>query len=197
MKFERVTMRGRHVWLEPAAIGHLDDLWTVAQHKALWAYMPTPARTLGEMTAFLSRAIQWGVEGTGQYFVQHDIVTGEVIGGTGYLNADHSHRRVEIGGTWVTPARQRTPVNTEAKLLMLRYAFESLGCIRVEFKVDSLNTRSLAALLRIGAQQEGTLRNHMVMPDGRFRHSVYFSVIQENWLDVAARLEALLDRPCT
>ena len=167
----------------------------VAQHQELWTYMPTPARTLGEMTAFLNRAIQWGVEGTGQYFVQCDAVTGEVIGGTGYLNAEHSHRRVEIGGTWVTPARQRTPVNTEAKLLMLRYAFESLGCIRVEFKVDSLNTRSLAALLRIGAQQEGTLRNHMVMSDGRLRHSVYFSVIQENWLDVAARLEALLHRP--
>jgi RimJ/RimL family protein N-acetyltransferase len=119
------------------------------------------------------------------------------VGSTGYLNIDRQHRRLEIGGTWIAPEWQRTACNTEAKLLQLTHAFETLGCNRVEFKTDSLNERSRAALLRIGATEEGTFRNHMVMPDGRLRHSVYFSVIESEWPRVRVRLEALLERKGT
>ena len=99
---------------------------------------------------------------------------------------------MEIGGTWVTPAWQRSAINTEAKYLQLRHAFETLGCIRVEFKTDSLNTQSRQALTRIGAVEEGTFRNHMVMPGGRMRHSVYFSITCEDWAAVKAHLEGLM-----
>jgi RimJ/RimL family protein N-acetyltransferase len=113
----------------------------------------------------------------------------EPVGSTSYLNIDRQHRRLEIGGTWITPAWQRSPINTEAKYLQLRHAFETLGCIRVEFKTDSLNTKSRQALTRIGAVEEGTFRNHMVMPGGRIRHSVYFSITSEDWPAVKAHLE--------
>ena len=119
---------------------------------------------------------------------------GEPVGATGYLNIDRHNRGLEIGGTWITPQWQRTACNTEAKYLQLRNAFETLGCIRVEFKTASLNAKSRAALLRIGAVEEGTMRNHIIMPDGRLRHSVYFSVIESKWPAVKARLEGMLER---
>jgi RimJ/RimL family protein N-acetyltransferase len=116
------------------------------------------------------------------------------VGSSGFHETDWHHRRTEIGATWVTPARQRTAINTEAKYLMLRHAFEDRGLLRVEFKTDSLNTKSRAALARIGATEEGTFRNHMVMPDGRSRHSVYFSIIAAEWPAVKERLERSLSR---
>ena len=114
------------------------------------------------------------------------------VGATSYLNIDQRNRKLEIGGTWIALQWQRTASNTEAKYLQLRHAFETLGCVRVEFKTDSLNERSRAALLRIGAVEEGTMRNHIIMPDGRFRHSVYFSVIDSEWPSVKSRLERML-----
>ena len=116
----------------------------------------------------------------------------ETIGSTRFMSIEPKHKRVEIGATFVTPARQRTPVNTEAKYLMLRYAFETLGRIRVEFKADSLNEKSRTALLRIGAKPEGIFRNHMIADSGRIRHSAYFSIIEGEWPDVKARLERMM-----
>jgi RimJ/RimL family protein N-acetyltransferase len=107
---------------------------------------------------------------------------------------DLANRRLEIGWTWYARAFQRTGVNTESKYLLLKHAFETLGAVRVEFKTDSLNARSRAALLRIGATEEGTLRNHMITWSGRLRHSVYYSVIAEEWPDVRRRLEEKLAR---
>ena len=115
----------------------------------------------------------------------------QVVGSTSDLNIDRidrQHRRVEIGGTWVTPAWQRSAINTEAKYLQLRHAFETLGCIRVEFKTDALNTTSRQELARIGATEEGTFRNHMIMPGGRIRHGVYGSVTDNEWPRVKAHL---------
>ena len=117
-----------------------------------------------------------------------------VVGSTRYLSIDAHHRRLEIGYTWIAPAWQRTAVNTEAKLLQLRHAFDSLAALRVEFKTDSLNDKSRAALRGIGAVEEGTMRNHMVTDSGRRRHSVYFSVIEEEWPRVRQHLEARLAR---
>jgi RimJ/RimL family protein N-acetyltransferase len=117
---------------------------------------------------------------------------GRVIGSTRYANIDRAHRRVEIGWTWVARAWQRTAVNTEAKYLLLRHAFETLGCIRVELKTDSLNAQSRAAILRIGAREEGIFRNHMITASGRIRHTVYFSITDAEWPEVKSRLEAKL-----
>jgi RimJ/RimL family protein N-acetyltransferase len=118
--------------------------------------------------------------------------SGRVIGSTRYANIERVHHRLEIGWTWVARRWQRTAMNTEAKYLLLRHAFERLKCIRIELKTDSLNDRSRAAILRIGAREEGTFRNHMITASGRIRHTVYFSVIDSEWADVKARLEARL-----
>jgi RimJ/RimL family protein N-acetyltransferase len=131
--------------------------------------------------------------GTEVPFVTVERATGRPIGSSRYMNIVADHRRLEIGWTWVGTAWQRRGANREAKLLMLEHAFEVLGCHRVEFKTDSLNERSRAALLGIGATFEGIFRNHMVMPEGRLRHSAYYSVIDDEWPRVKAALVAGLD----
>jgi RimJ/RimL family protein N-acetyltransferase len=123
-------------------------------------------------------------------FVTIDRASNTVVGSTRFGNIDRANRRVEIGWTWINPQWQRTYINTEAKYLMLRHAFETWQCIRVELKTDSLNEKSRNAMLRIGAKEEGTLRNHMVTYSGRLRHSVYFSIIDSEWPQVKANLEA-------
>jgi RimJ/RimL family protein N-acetyltransferase len=120
--------------------------------------------------------------------------SGQPVGSTRYLNIDANHRRLEIGYTWVAPGWQRTPLNSEAKLLLMGHAFDRLGAVRVEFKTDSLNEASRRALLGIGAIEEGTLRNHMISQGGRRRHSVYYSVIEEEWPTVREHLEQRLAR---
>jgi len=119
---------------------------------------------------------------------------GTVVGTTRFMSIDPANRRMEIGSTWIGLPWQRTRVNTEAKYLMLRHAFEVLGCLRIEFKTDSLNVRSRAALLRIGAVQEGIFRSHVITAEGRVRHSVYFSITAEDWPSVRGRLEGFLSR---
>ncbi len=131
-------------------------------------------------------------EGTARPFVTCDLESGRVIGCTRFANIDSHHHHMEIGWTWVGVPWHRTAVNTEAKYLMLRHAFDTCHCIRVEFKTDSINERSRRALLRIGAKQEGTLRNHMIVHDGRIRHTIYFSVIDSEWPEVKANLEGKL-----
>jgi RimJ/RimL family protein N-acetyltransferase len=125
-------------------------------------------------------------------FVTVERASGQVVGSTRFMNIDRANRHVEIGSTWIAPAWQRTAVNTEAKLLMLGHAFEQWGCMRVELKTDSLNEKSRKAILRLGATEEGTFRKHMVTASGRIRHSVYFSLIDEEWPEVKARLSAKL-----
>jgi RimJ/RimL family protein N-acetyltransferase len=123
-----------------------------------------------------------------------DKSSGRIIGCTRYMNIDARNRRVEIGSTWIGKPWQRTIVNTEAKYLMLRHAFETLGCVRVELKTDALNTRSRNAILRIGAKEEGTLRRHVLTWDGRMRDTVYFSILDSEWPAVKAELERKLGR---
>ncbi len=125
-------------------------------------------------------------------FATLERASGRVVGSTTYTAIDRSHKRLEIGATWITPSHQRTAVNTETKYLQLRHCFETAGCNRVEFKTDARNARSRAALSRIGAVEEGTLRAHLVMPDGHLRSSVYFSVIASEWPLVKRRLEQRL-----
>jgi RimJ/RimL family protein N-acetyltransferase len=188
-----IVLEGRHVRLEPLANAHLAGLAAVGLDRELWRWIPTPVRTMEEMSAYVETALREQEQGTSLPFALAEKSTGRLMGSTRYGNIDRTHRRVEIGWTWVAREWQRTAVNTEAKYLLLKHAFESLGCIRVELKTDSLNERSRAAILRIGAREEGIFRNHMITASGRIRHTVYFSIVASEWPGVKARLESMLD----
>ena len=142
------------------------------------------------MQRYIASALADQQKGVSLPFATIEKATGKLVGSTRYLNIDMANKRVEIGSTWIAPAWQRTAINTEAKYLMLRHAFEMLGCNRVELKTDSLNTKSRNAILRIGAKEEGTLRAHMVTWTGRLRDTVYYSVLAPEWPDVKAKLVA-------
>jgi RimJ/RimL family protein N-acetyltransferase len=193
MIVEPVTLEGRHVRLEPLAKGHLAGLARVGLDEELWRWSPMPMRTTEEMVAYVETALQEQERGVSLPFAILETATGRAIGSTRYGNIDRTHHRVEIGWTWVARDWQRTAINTEAKYLLLRHAFETLGCLRVELKTDSLNEKSRAAILRIGAKEEGIFRNHMITESGRIRHSVYFSIIESEWPAVKTRLESMLN----
>ena len=149
-------------------------------------------RTPEQRRMYIETALEEQAKGVSLPFVTIERASDQVVGSTRYGNIDRSNRRLEIGWTWINPRWQRTSVNTEAKLLMLRHAFEKLGCLRVEFKTDSLNEQSRRALLRIGAKEEGTFRNHIITASGRIRHTVYFSIINSEWPEVKTRLQEKL-----
>jgi RimJ/RimL family protein N-acetyltransferase len=187
-----VTLQGTYVRLEPLTREHVVPLAEVGLDEDLWKWIPIPVRTLEDMARYVEAALQEDAAGTALPFVLVDQNSDRIIGSTRYGNIERAHHRVEIGWTWVARGWQRTRVNTEAKYLLLRHAFEALKCMRVELKTDSLNDRSRAAILRIGASQEGIFRNHMITASGRVRHTVYFSIIDSEWPEVKARLGARL-----
>ncbi len=193
MWVEPVTLEGEHIRLDPVSEQDVAQLWEAGGHAELWRYFPERIESQEQMDGVVVRALRLAEQGAGLAFATRVKATHEIVGSSGYWNIDEANKRLEIGYTWLTPKRQRSVANTECKLLMLQHAFEALGCIRVEFKTDSLNQRSRAALARIGAVEEGTFRNHMIQPDGRLRHSVYFSVVDAEWPNVKARLHGLLD----
>ncbi len=192
MAVSPVILTGARVRLEPLAKAHLAGLAEVGLDQELWRWIPAPVRTQEEMAAYIETALDEQARGMSLPFAIIEQATGRAIGSTRYGNVDRTHHRVEIGWTWVARAWQRTAINTEAKYLLLRNAFESLGCQRVELKTDSLNEKSRAAILRVGAQQEGVFRNHMITSTGRIRHTVYFSIIDAEWPAVKERLEGKL-----
>ncbi len=187
-----VLLVGVQVRLEPLAKTHLAGLTEVGLDEELWRWIPTGVRTREEMVAYIETALSEQEHGASLPFAIVEKATGRTIGSTRYGNIDRTHHRVEIGWTWVAREWQRTAVNTEAKYLLLKHAFETLGCMRVELKTDSLNERSRAAILRIGAREEGIFRNHIITASGRIRHTVYFSIIDSEWPAVKAGLEARL-----
>jgi RimJ/RimL family protein N-acetyltransferase len=192
MIVEPVKLEGRHARLEPLTKEHLEGLVEVGLDEELWRWIPTAVRTREEMAAYIETALDEKKRGVSLPFAIVEKATGRTIGSTRYGNIDRTHHRVEIGWTWVAREWQRTAMNTEAKYLLLKHAFESLGCMRVELKTDSLNEKSRAAILRIGAKEEGIFRNHMITSSGRIRHSAYYSIIDTEWPAVKARLEARL-----
>ena len=191
---EPVVLEGSIVRLEPLSPAHLSGLTEVGLDAELWRWTTNQVTTPGDVRAYVEAALAAAAEGREVPFATIERASGKVVGSTRYLSLDAHHRRLEIGYTWISPAWQRSAVNTEAKLLMLVHAFNVLGALRVEFKTDLLNERSRAALLAIGATEEGTLRNHMVTDSGRRRHSVYYSVIEEEWPRVRQHLESRLAR---
>jgi RimJ/RimL family protein N-acetyltransferase len=194
MHIEPVTLEGEHVRLEPLTLGHFDGLCKFGLDQELWRWIPAPVRTPDDLRSYIGTALRERDAGIALPFATIHRASGREIGCTRYGSIDRMHHRVEIGWTWIDRDWQRTAVNTEAKYLMLRHAFERLGCIRVELKTDSLNDRSRKAILRLGAKEEGVLRNHMITSSGRLRHSVYYSILDAEWPAVKARLEEKLTR---
>lgn len=194
MLVEPVTLEGRRVRLEPMSLDHLGALTEVGLDEELWRWTTTRIGTGVEMRAYVEAALEDRRRGASLPFVTVDTQRGRVVGSTRFGNIDRENRKAEIGWTWIGREWQRTAVNTEAKLLMLAHAFEAWRCVRVELKTDALNERSRRAILRIGAKEEGTLRNHMITHTGRLRDSVYFSVIESEWPRVRADLETKLAR---
>jgi N-acetyltransferase len=183
-----LTLQGRKVRLESLAEHHLDRLWEQAQEPTIWTWMPERIESRSHLSKLFEHSCAMRDRGLLFPFVIFDVQTSECAGSSSYLNMDRKNMRVEIGGTWLAPRWQRTHINTEAKWLLLNHAFDQMKCVRVEFKTDALNSRSRAALKRIGAVEEGCLRRHMVTHDGRIRDSIYFSILDSEWPQVATAL---------
>ncbi|HSO12241.1 MAG TPA: GNAT family protein [Anaerolineales bacterium] len=195
MEVKPVVLQGKHVRLEPMTEAHIPALAEIGVGQEFWDYMlygnmSTEADMANWVRDILSRAAR----GTDLPFIAIHLESSRVAGATRYLNIMPNDRGLEVGGTWYGLDFQRTAVNTECKYLLLTHAFETLGCIRLQIKTDSLNVRSQKAIERIGAVKEGVLRNHMILPNGRIRHSVFYSILDTEWPDVKKRLEKMLIR---
>jgi RimJ/RimL family protein N-acetyltransferase len=191
-----LTLEGVVVCLEPLRREHAELFWDAAKNalQDIFRWIPYRMETPDDFRQLVEKAHDEQQRGESVVFATVERSSGRVIGSTRFMNIDCANRHVEIGSTWIAPAWQRTAVNTEAKYLMLRHAFEVWQCIRVELKTDGLNQRSRNAILRIGAKEEGTLRKHLITWTGRVRDSVYFSILDTEWSEVKQRLEAKLDR---
>jgi RimJ/RimL family protein N-acetyltransferase len=189
---EPVVLEGTFVRLEPLALSHVEGLCAVGLDPDLWRVTMTLLKTEDDMRKYVQEALQGQRDGSTLPFAIVEKKSRTVVGSTRYGNIDRASRRLEIGWTWVARPWQRTAVNTECKYLLLRHAFERLGCMRVEFKTDVINEQSRRALGRIGAVEEGVLRRHMITPTGRVRDSVYFSILDTEWKGVKGNLERRL-----
>jgi RimJ/RimL family protein N-acetyltransferase len=189
-----ITLQGAAVRLEPLRRDHAVDFWNVAKDSLddIFRWIPYQVRSPEDFAQIIEKAFAEQDRGDSIVFatVQHN--SNRVVGSTRFMNIDRANRRLEIGSTWIAPAWQRTSINTEAKFLMLRHAFEFWNCIRVELKTDALNEKSRNAILRLGAKEEGTLRKHLVTWTGRVRDTVYFSILDTEWPAVKSRLEPKL-----
>lgn len=193
---EPVTLAGRHVRLVHLERGHAPALAAAAQDPVVWRYLPYgPCTTTESMQGLIDELLRREAAGTDLNFAVLATDTQRPIGMTRFLEIDRAHDRVEVGGTWYDRAHRRTPVNTEAKYLLLRHAFETERAHRVQLKTDLRNLASQAAIERIGAVREGILREHLRMPDGFRRSSVVYSLLAHEWPAARSRLEDRLARP--
>lgn len=194
MLIEPVVLEGEFVRLEPMRFDHLPALTEVGLEESLWKWTTDQIKEAADLEKYVRDALAAQAAGDALPFVTIERASSTIVGSTRFANLDAANRKGEIGWTWINPGWQRTVVNTEAKLLMLTHAFETWKCIRVELKTDANNAKSRAAIARIGGVEEGTLRNHMITKSGRFRDSVYFSIIESEWPDVKARLGEMIQR---
>lgn len=189
-----VCLTGQLMRLEPLDEAHIPGLAEAGKDENIWQYMRYGQVTsLEKMRELVLHLLEWQSNGTDLPFAVIHLPEGRAVGMTRYMSIQPKNRALEIGGTWYAPAFQHTGVNTECKYLLLRHAFETLGCLRVQFRTDVRNLRSQRAIERLGAVPEGTLRCHMLLPDRTLRSSIFYSILKEDWSGVKARLEALLD----
>ncbi|MBI5962536.1 MAG: GNAT family N-acetyltransferase [Chloroflexi bacterium] len=193
MEVKPVVLTGKHVRLEPLNEAHIPGLTEIGVGQNFWHFMLYgDMNTEADMRNWVLDIMSRGQRGTDLPFAVIHLESGRVAGATRYLNIMPKDRGLEVGGTWYGLDFQRTVVNTECKYLLFTHAFEVLNCIRVQIKTDSRNVRSQNAIERIGAKKEGILRNHMILPDGRYRDSVFYSIIDTEWSLVKKRLEVML-----
>lgn len=194
-----MTLRGRHVLLEPLRPEHAEDLWPAAAEPGIWPYMGADGmgvRSVADLGTWIERRVAGEPSRMPALpFLQRDARTGQAFGSSSMFDIDPANRKLEIGHTWIGTSHRRTAANTEAKRLLLAHAFDTLGAVRVQFKADARNLRSRAALERIGAKPEGVLRHWILLPDGHRRDTAFFSVLESEWPAVRGRLDALLARP--
>jgi len=195
MDVKPVTLDGDRVRMEPMTPEHLDALADAGGFEELWKFTAVNAAKRDDMKIYMDAAFADAAKGVALPFVTIDKPSGRVIGSSRFGNIDPPNRKVEIGWTWVTPAFQRTHVNSEAKLLMMTHAFEVWNCVRVELKTDVLNMKSRNAMLRLGCVEEGVLRRNQLTQGGRFRDSIYFSVLDTEWPFVKERLRGFIAQP--
>jgi N-acetyltransferase len=188
MQLEKVILEGRYVRLEPISESHRGELIEAVSDGELWQLFVTLVPRVEGIDQFIENAISAHDTADGLAFATIDKASGRVVGSTRFMKANLANKRLEIGFTFIAKSYQKTMINTEAKLLMLTHAFENMGLNRVEFITDYLNHTSRNAILRLGAKEEGIMRNHMIMPDGRVRDSVLFSIINHEWAGIKQNL---------
>ncbi|SIO52199.1 Protein N-acetyltransferase, RimJ/RimL family [Burkholderia sp. GAS332] len=188
------TLTGQTVELRPLQQEHAQALLDAAADGQLWTMKLTVVPGPETVDGYIATALDGREAGTVMPFVIVRRDTGAIVGSTRFWKIDRVNRKLEIGHTWLGESVQRSAVNTEAKYLLLSHAFEAMQCVRVQFTTDELNEKSRAAILRVGAKQEGIVRHERIMPDGRKRNSVRFSIIDEEWAEVKAMLEGKLGR---
>jgi RimJ/RimL family protein N-acetyltransferase len=195
MEVKAVVLTGRRVRLEPMTEAHVPGLAEIGVGQTFWDFMLYGnINTADDMRNWVMDILSRAEKGTDLPFAVIHLASGCLAGATRYLNIMPYDRGLEIGGTWYGTEFQRTAVNTESKYLLLRHAFETLGCIRVQLKTDLRNERSQKAIERIGGVKEGVLRNHMILPDGRYRHSVFYSILDTEWPEVKKKLDEMMAR---
>jgi RimJ/RimL family protein N-acetyltransferase len=193
-----VTLRGRHVTLEPLRPDHADELWPAADDRALWAFMGADGMGVAsceDLRAWIGNRIAGAPSRLPALpFLQRDAVTGEAFGSSSLFDIDAANRKLEVGHTWIGRSHRRTAANTEAKRLLLAHAFEAMGAVRVQLKCDARNLPSRAAIQRIGGVPEGILRHWLILPDGHRRDTAFFSILEREWPAVKARLDGMLQK---
>nr|WP_294867767.1 GNAT family protein [uncultured Pseudogulbenkiania sp.] len=194
MRFcEPITLNGRYARLEPLTLEHHDGLAAAVRDGELWRLWYTAIPTPDGMRAEIERRLTLWEQGSMLPFAIRRLDSGELCGMTTFMNIEQERRRVEIGSTWYAQSAQRTAINTECKLMLLAHAFDALGCIAVEFRTSWMNQASRAAIARLGAKQDGILRNHQLLGDGVYRDTVVFSIIDQEWPAVRQHLRFKLD----
>lgn len=192
MQIKPLTLEGKYVRLTPLKLSHLPELYQAASDESLWLWTANVIKNREDALRYIETALGEFERKVSLPFVTIEKSSGRIIGSTRFGNLDAAHRKSEIGWTWINPKWQRTVINTEAKLLMLTHAFETWKCVRVTLKTDVLNEKSKKAITRLGAKEEGVLRRHLITDAGRFRDTVYFSIIDSEWQTVKAGLQSKL-----
>ncbi len=193
MNISPITLQGTHIRLEPLALKHADDLFEASRSPEIWELMIAPApKTREEMQVWIGKSLEQVAAGTNIWFAIVRRADNRAVGATSYLNINRADRGLEIGGTWLTPSVWRTAINTECKYLLLRHAFETLDCVRVQLKTDERNVRSQRAIERLGAVKEGILRKYQITHTGHQRNTVMYSILDSEWVMVKERLEEKL-----
>ena len=190
---EPVLLRGERVQLEPLDLEHREELFAATQAEAIWEFLPRPLLARADFDEVFNDALIARDRETELPFAIRDLASGKLVGSTRYLEISLANRAVEIGWTWLHPSAWRTRVNSECKYLLLRHAFETLGCVRVQLKTDLRNLRSQNAIARIGGVREGVLRKHKILHNGYVRDTVFFSIIAAEWPAAKERSEQMLE----